>query len=123
MWMETEYGNSRLMDDFMEGKLMGRFFKTWKTVLLTSETELFFRAKNLLYEQGIPYKSKTSCGQQRAVMNRWAGTGIALGRTDFEKNFYHILVSEENERRARAVLANIKRPWLALLSRQFPKFP
>lgn len=54
MWMETEYGNSRLMDDFMEGKLMGRFFKTWKTVLLTSETELFFRAKNLLYEQGIP---------------------------------------------------------------------
>lgn len=110
MWMETEYGNSRLMDDLMEGKLMGRFFKTWKTVLLTSETELFFRAKNLLYEQGIPYKSKTSCGQQRAVMNRWAGTGIALGRTDFEKNFYHILVSEENERRARAVLANIKRP-------------
>lgn len=89
---------------------MGRFFKTWKTVLLTSETELFFRAKNLLYEQGIPYKSKTSCGQQRAVMNRWAGTGIALGRTDFEKNFYHILVSEENERRARAVLANIIRP-------------
>lgn len=110
MWMETEYGNSRLMDDFMEGKLMGRFFKTWKTVLLTSETELFFRAKNLLYEQGIPYKSKTSCSQQRAVMNRWAGTGIALGRTDFEKNFYHILVSEENERRARAVLANIKLP-------------
>lgn len=89
---------------------MRRFFKTWKTVLLTTEMELFFRAQNLLCEQGIPYKSKTSGGQQRAVMNRWAGAGAALGRTAFEKNIYHILVAEENEGRARTVLANIKRP-------------
>lgn len=58
MWMETEYGNSRLMDDFMEGKLMGRFFKTWKTVLLTSETELFFRAKIFFMNRGSHIKAK-----------------------------------------------------------------
>lgn len=87
---------------------MRRFFKTWKTVLLTTDMELFFRVKNVLYEQGIPYKSRSSGGQQRAVMNRWAGTGATLGRTTFENNLYHVLVTEENEGRARAALENMR---------------
>lgn len=91
-------------------KRMGRFFKTWKTLLLTTEIELFFRAKNLLYEQGIPFKSKTSGSQQRSVMNRWAGAGAALGRTNFEQNVYYIFVTEENEGKAKMALANLQQP-------------
>lgn len=81
------------------------FFKKWNILYYTTEMDQFFRIKNLLYEQGVPFKEETINNQQR---NLFYITGRPYGRTGYVKNMYRILVLEQDEGRARKALSGAR---------------
>ena len=80
-------------------------FKKWRIVFYTTEMEHFFRAKNLLVDEGIAFRDDTLVNQQRDVQNRLARV---YGRTNYVKNFYRLSVKEEDVGRAQAALGKLK---------------
>lgn len=82
-------------------------FKKWRIVFYTTEMEHFFRAKNLLVDEGIAFRDDTLVNQQRDVQNRLAGARV-YGRTNYVKNFYRLSVKEEDVGRAQAALRKLK---------------
>ena len=82
-------------------------FKKWRIVFYTTEMEHFFRAKNLLVDEGIAFRDDTLVNQQRDVQNRLAGARV-YGRTNYVKNFYRLSVKEEDVGRAQAALGKLK---------------
>ena len=57
-------------------------FKKWRIVFYTTEMEHFFRAKNLLDNEGIAFRDDTLVNQQRDVQNRLAGSRV-YGLTNY----------------------------------------
>lgn len=73
--------------------------KKWIEVYCTQEREKLFKAKNLLYENNIIYKTKTTDNNLRLSMNNIDGRGVALSRTSEVKNFYRLLVLKRTKRK------------------------
>lgn len=48
---------------------MGLFFSRWQEVFFGTDSEQFFRCQNLLRDNGIPFKTKTTSRAFREAMN------------------------------------------------------
>ena len=81
------------------------FSQKWEEIYVTSDQEAFFRAKYLLDEQGIPFKTDQISNQLRLSFNNADGSRAALGRDGSVRDFYKILVKEEEQERAGRILA------------------
>ena len=77
------------------------FSKKWEEVYCTSDQEAFFRAKYILDEQGIPFKTELMNNQLRLSFNNADGSR----RDGSVRDFYKILVKEEDKERAGRILA------------------
>ena len=75
------------------------FLKKWEEVYCTSDQEAFFRAKYILDEQGIPFKTELMNNQLRLSFNNADGSRASV------RDFYKILVKEEDQERAGNILA------------------
>lgn len=75
-------------------------FGSWLEVYATSEMEHFFRAENLLHEQGISYKTDVINNRMRLSMNHSGNGSPALCRDGNVKDYYKILVKEKDARQA-----------------------
>lgn len=82
-------------------------FKKWREIYSTQELEKLYKVKNLLDENKIIYKTKTINNNLRLSMNNLNGRGVALSRTGQVRDFYRILVLEEDKERALYVLSKI----------------
>lgn len=81
------------------------FSKKWEEVYCTSDQDVFFRAKYILDEQGIPFKTELMNNQLRLSFNNADGSRAALSRDGSVRDFYKILVKEEDQERAGRILA------------------
>ena len=68
--------------------------------------EKYFRVKNILAENNIPYKDTSTNNQLRLSFNNIRGDNPALSRMDAVKNIYTISVKKEDEYRARQIIQN-----------------
>lgn len=80
------------------------FSQKWEEIYVTSDQEAFFRAKYLLNEQGIPFKTDQISNQLRLSFNNADGSRAALGRDGSVRDFYKILVKKEDREKARLIL-------------------
>ena len=80
------------------------FSQKWEEIYVTSDQEAFFRAKYLLDEQGIPFKTDQISNQLRLSFNNADGSRAALGRDGSVRDFYKILVKKEDREKARLIL-------------------
>jgi len=78
-------------------------FKTMVEIYCTSEITYFFRAKDILSENGIKFKTDTINNELRLAMNNVRGNNIVLDRSGI-KNFYKISVEKKDEKKARELL-------------------
>ena len=78
-------------------------FSNWREVYFTSEMEKFFTAKNLLNEQGIPYKTDIINNSLRLYGNR----SPALCRDDNVKDYYKILAKKKDALQVKHLLSRI----------------
>ena len=81
------------------------FLKKWEEVYCTSDQEAFFCSKYILDEQGIPFKTELMNNQLRLSFNNADGSRAALNRDGSVRDFYKILVKEEDQERAGRILA------------------
>ena len=81
------------------------FSGKWEEIYCTSDQEAFFRAKYILDEQGIPFKTELMNNQLRLSFNNVDGSRAALSRDGSVRDFYKILVKEEDQERAGHILA------------------
>lgn len=82
-------------------------FKKWREIYSTQELEKLYKVKNLLDENKIIYKTKTTNNNLRLSMNNLNGRGVALSRTGQVRDFYRILVLEKDKERAIYILSKI----------------
>ena len=81
------------------------FSKKWEEVYCTSDQEAFFRAKYILDEQGISFKTDLINNQLRLSFNNEAGSRAALSRAGSVRDFYKVLVTQAAQESARSTLA------------------
>lgn len=75
------------------------FLKKWKEVYCTLELDKYLTAKNILDGENTKYKTET--------VNNTGRTGAAPSRSGDVKNYYKILVEEQDEVQARSFLSKI----------------
>ena len=80
------------------------FSKKWEEVYCTSDQEAFFRAKYILDEQGIPFKTELMNNQLRLSFNNADGSRAALSTAGSVRDFYKILVTDDDQERAVRIL-------------------
>ena len=80
------------------------FSQKWEEIYATSDQEAFFRAKYLLNEQGISFKTELTNNQLRLSFNNVDGSRAALGRDGSVRAFYKILVKKEDREKAGLIL-------------------
>ncbi len=81
-------------------------FTRYIQIYTTLDLERYFRVKNILAENNIPYKDTSTNNQLRLPFNNVRGDNSALSRTDAVKNIYTISVKKEDEYRARQIIQN-----------------
>ena len=81
-------------------------FTRYIQIYTTLDLERYFRVKNILAENNIPYKDTSTNNQLRLSFNNVRGDNSALSRTDAVKNIYTISVKKEDEYRARQIIQN-----------------
>lgn len=84
----------------------GNMFTRYIQIYTTLDLERYFRVKNILAENNIPYKDTSTNNQLRLPFNNVRGDNSALSRTDAVKNIYTISVKKEDEYRARQIIQN-----------------
>lgn len=82
--------------------MLTRYIKIYTTL----DMEKYFRVKNILAENNIPYKDTSTNNQLRLSLNNIRGDNPALSRTDAVKNICTISVKKEDEYRARQIIQN-----------------
>ena len=80
------------------------FSGKWEEIYCTSDQEAFFRAKYILDEQGISFKTDLINNQLRLYFNNEDGSRAALSRDGSVRDFYKVLVKKEDQERARQIL-------------------
>jgi len=81
----------------------------WIQVYYTSEMDKFLKAKNLMQEQNIKYKTNIFNNNLRLAMNSLEGkTSAVLSRSGNIKDFYTISVKKKDEHNARFLLSRIE---------------
>ena len=81
----------------------------WIQVYYTSEMDKFLKAKNLMQEQNIKYKTNIFNNNLRLAMNSFGGkTSAGLSRSGNIKDFYTISVKKSDEHNARLLLSKIE---------------
>ena len=81
----------------------------WIQVYYTSEMDKFLKAKNLMQEQNIKYKTNIFNNNLRLAMNSLEGkTSAGLSRSGNIKDFYTISVKKKDEHNARFLLSRIE---------------
>ncbi len=81
-------------------------FTRYIQIYTTLDMEKYFRVKNILAENNIPYKDTSTNNQLRLSLNNVRGINPILSRTDSAKNIYTISVKKEDEYRARQIIQN-----------------
>lgn len=82
-------------------------FKRMVEIYCTSEMTYFFRAKDILFENGIKFRTDTINNELRLAMNNVRGNNIVLDRSGI-KNLYKISVEKKVEKKARELLKRIE---------------
>lgn len=87
---------------------MGFFFSRWQEVFFGTDPEQFFRCQNLLRDNRIPFKTKTSNRAFREAMNNLDGRSSALTRVrplqSGSGDEYRILVDRRDAQAAEFLL-------------------
>ena len=80
------------------------FSQKWEEIYATSDQEAFFRAKYLLDEQGISFKTDLIKNQMRLSLKNADGSRSALRMDDSVRYFNKIIVKKEDREKARLIL-------------------
>ncbi len=81
-------------------------FTRYIQIYTTLDMEKYFRVKNLLAENNVPYKDTSTNNQLRLSLNNVRGNNPAFLRDSSVKNIYSISVKKEDEYRARQIIQN-----------------
>lgn len=88
-------------------KIIG--FNKYVEVYSTLEMEDFFKAKNILSENGIGFKDISINNQLRTSFNNVRGDSIVLSRDGTVKTLYRLAVRKDSEEKSHRLLRSIRR--------------
>lgn len=81
-------------------------FAKYIEIYTTLDMGKYFKVKNLLEENNIPYKDTSTNNQLRLSLNNLHGDNPVLLRDSSIKNTYSISVKKEDEQKVRQIIQN-----------------